>query len=237
MRLLLLILLLLAARLAPAADLLASVPRDCRQLVLVTARDWSASRGELRRYERADGETAWRRTGAACGVLLGERGLAWGLGLHAAPGRPGPSKREGDRRAPAGIFELPMAFGTGAKPRRMPYRPLAAGIEAVDDPRSRFYNQIVQRREIPRPDWRSSERMHELPDYTLGVVIAHNPRHVPGAGSCIFIHLWSAERAGTAGCTALRAEDLHALVDWLDARRHPVLMQLPEFEVPRAFPR
>lgn len=168
--------------------------------------------------------------------MLGEKGLAWGLGLHGVPRGSAPSKQEGDRRAPAGIFRLTSAFGfappAGIEWIRLPYRQITRDLEAVDDSESRFYNQIVRRTKIRTPDWKSAERMAEIPDYELGVVIAHNPRNVPRAGSCIFIHQWRGERPGTAGCTVLRAPHLLELVHWLDIAKQPLLIQLPRSEMP-----
>ncbi len=115
-------------------------------------------------------------------------------------------------------------------------------LEAIDDPRSRFYNQVVDRAEVPRPDWRSSEKMSTISVYELGLVVFHNTERLPGCGSCIFLHLQSPNNTGTAGCTALRRADLLALLLWLDPARQPVLIQapraiavrdLPEFALPR----
>lgn len=222
-----------------AAELTRAIPSACRQLVLVTAPEWGSSRGILRRFERERG-TRWREIGGPRGALLGERGLAWGLGLHEQPPKAARRKREGDRCAPAGVFRLTSAFGRQPAAQsvgtRFPYRQLVAGTEAVDDPASQFYNRIVQRGEVRMPDWKSAERMLEIADYELGVVVAHNPRNVPGAGSCIFVHEWRGERAGTAGCTVLRAPHLLDLVRWLEADKYPVLVQLPQVEIPARFP-
>ena len=212
------------------------IPTVCRQLVVVTAPEWNSSRGVLRRLERERTEAPWRVIGLDRDALLGENGLAWGLGLHSGLRRGAPRKREGDRRAPAGIFRLTSAFGSAPAARltisRFPYRQITADMEAVDDPASRFYNQIVRREQVRSPDWKSSERMAEIPDYELAVVVAHNPQNVPGAGSCIFLHQWRGERSGTAGCTVMRPPHLLELVRWLDATKHPVLIQLPRNEMP-----
>lgn len=221
---------------AGAAEIAGVIPADCRQLVLVVAAAWDAPRATLQRYSRTDAAERWRPLGIASPVMLGEHGLAWGRGLHPVPVHPARVKHEGDRCAPAGVFRLTGAFGHGALNLRIPYRRVTLGTEAVDDPASRFYNQIVQRSEVARPDWKSSEHMDTIADYELGIIVAHNPGNIPGAGSCIFIHRWKGDRAGTAGCTAVRAPELSELARWLDATRHPVLVQLPRTEIPAGFP-
>ncbi|MDR3401865.1 MAG: L,D-transpeptidase family protein [Chthoniobacter sp.] len=222
----------LAAATAYAVDLSPAIPANCRQVVLVTAHDWSASRGTLQRYERADAHTHWQTAGAPVEVLLGSRGLAWGLGLAAPVPGDGPRKIEGDQRAPAGVFELGTAFGRATREEvrwlHLPYQQLSPTTEAIDDPKSHSYNRIVDHAQIAQPDWHSSEHMGRIPDYEWGLVVAHNPQHVPRAGSCIFIHLWMEGRDGTHGCTALHRADLMELLHWLDQAKHPVLVQLPE---------
>lgn len=238
MRVSLLLLLFVLVATARAGGIAEAIPRDCRQLVLVSGTAWDSPRAVLRSYERAG--LRWREVGEARDVQVGERGLAWGLGLHEVPRAAGRRKHEGDRCAPAGVFALTTAFGRATAAQlaitRFPYRQLSADSEAVDDPASRFYNRIVQRAQVPAPDWKSSEHMAEIPDYELGVTVAHNPQNVPGAGSCIFIHQWRGERAGTAGCTVLHPPHLLELVRWLDAEKHPLLVQLPRGEFPADFP-
>jgi len=221
---------------SPAADFERTIPPGCGQMVMVTTEDWRASAATVRCFERSAPAASWVPVGRAMPALLGERGLAWGLGLHRVPRDAARHKREGDRRSPAGVFRITEAFGAAGKIAglNLPAWTLTPTLEAVDDPASRFYNRIVDRAKIAQPDWRSAERMGEMPDYALGFVVAHNPKHVSGAGSCIFLHLWNGERRGTAGCTVLRERDLTALARWLDAAREPVLMQLPLAEVPRA---
>jgi D-alanyl-D-alanine dipeptidase len=196
----------------------------------VTTPAWDSSTGSLQQWERPDSSAPWRKSGEAAPVAVGGHGLAWGLGLHEIPkGDEGPRKKEGDRRAPAGMFRLTGAFGFAPEARgKLPWQQITATTEAVDDPASQFYNRVVDRQRVDQPDWHSSEHMAAIPGYALGVVVAHNPRNIPGAGSCIFLHLWSGKRVGTAGCTVLREGDLLALVRWLDPARQPVLIQLPE---------
>jgi len=210
----------------PAAEL--TLPKKSRQAVVVIAPSWSAPAATLQRWARDSSAARWVPVGKALPVLIGERGLGWGLGLHRFASDEGPRKVEGDRRAPAGIFPLTGAFGkAGRATGRLPWRQVSPTLEAVDDPQSRYYNRIVDRARIEAPDWRSSERMAAIPDYALGVVVAHNPRNLPGAGSCIFMHLWLGQRGGTAGCTVLRESDMLELLRWLDPASGPVLVQLP----------
>jgi D-alanyl-D-alanine dipeptidase len=99
----------------------------------------------------------------------------------------------------------------------------------VDDPGSRYYNQIVDRSRISNPDWKSSEKMREIDEYVFGVVVAHNSNPaMPGAGSCIFLHAWSGPESPTVGCTAMPVERIRELVHWLDPGADPVLVQLTD---------
>jgi L,D-peptidoglycan transpeptidase YkuD (ErfK/YbiS/YcfS/YnhG family) len=206
------------------------VPKECGQVVCVTATGWNANAGTLQRWERSGGDASWTKVGGVVDVVIGKNGMGWGLGLHRVPeGADGPRKKEGDGRSPAGMFRLTGAFGFGAAAvGRLPWVAIARTTEAVDDPGSRYYNRIVDRGRVERVDWKSSEKMAEIPVYALGVVVAHNPENAPGEGSCIFVHLQGRSRTGTAGCTALREGDLRELVGWLDPKRGPVMIQLPE---------
>lgn len=212
------------------------MPSRPTQLLLVTTTAWKSVRGEAQRYEAAP-RGGWRKVGVPMPVLLGRNGLAWGLGQHTIPAGAVRVKREGDGCAPAGVFAIGNAFGfaPAAEMRglRVPYFQVTPQHEAIDDPRSRQYNRIVEGRDFRRTDWTSSEKMHAIPGYTLGLVVHHNPRRVPGAGSCIFLHAWLGERGGSAGCTLLRPADLRTVIDWLDSRCAPVLVQVPHSELPR----
>ena len=110
----------------------------------------------------------------------------------------------------------------------MPLLAITPATEAIDDPGSRYYNRIVDRRAIARPDWRSSEKMAKIRDYALCIVIGSNPSRQPGGGSCVFLHVWTGQRPGTAGCTALRYGDLLTLARWLDPSQMPILIQAPQ---------
>lgn len=208
-----------------------AIPPECRQVLLVLTPAQTAVNGRLWLLER-DGPLAnWRPAAAPLTITLGHAGLAWGEGEHTAPGLPDfPIKREGDKCSPAGVFRIPMAFGTASAQEvapwmKLPYTPLTATIIGVDDPKSRYYNQIVDNSQVPR-DWDSNEPMlrHDRA-YHWGAFIAHNPRRVPGLGSCIFLHIWGGPGSGTSGCTAMSQEDMKTVLSWLDPGREPRLVQ------------
>jgi L,D-peptidoglycan transpeptidase YkuD (ErfK/YbiS/YcfS/YnhG family) len=206
------------------------------QLLVVTTEDWNAVPGVLRRFERANAQAPWTEVSNAIPIVVGRNGLGWGSGLNEPVHLPGPIKKEGDGKSPAGIFRLGYAFGlaepTQTPSIRLPYQPLSAMIECVDDVKSVHYNSIVDRSKQDKVDWNSSEKMREIGEqYRLGVVVDHNvdPR-VAGGGSCIFIHIWKDAQTGTSGCTAMAAEQIDGLVAWLDPAAHPALVQLPRAE-------
>ena len=203
------------------------------QMVVVTTKDWAATEGVLRRFERHD--HGWQQVGISLRVVVGRSGLGWGRGLTLPPAStPEPQKREGDGRSPAGIFRLTYAFGYAApdevKEIKLPYIQCTESVECVDDTNSMYYNIIKDRHTAEKVDWKSSEKMRMSDDeYKLGVFIAHNPDPVvPGAGSCVFMHIWKEAGHPTSGCTAVSEGGIESLLGWLDPRATPVLVQLPE---------
>ena len=203
-----------------------------RQCLVVTAANWSATTGGLRAFERAPAGD-WKAVGERVPVVLGKKGLAWGVGFVRPATPDGPHKKEGDNKAPAGIFPLGPAFGYASADRahwlKLPYVALTKNTEGVDDSQSRYYNQLVDRSKITRVDWRTSEKMLRADDlYKWGVFVAHNSSAKPGAGSCIFLHIWRNSSAATAGCTAMPERNLVKLLRWLDPAARPVLIQMPQ---------
>ena len=208
------------------------LPNGHRQLLLVHATLWESSGGTLSRWTRASGADPWEPSGEPVPVRLGSAGLGWGRGLHSAAvakALPGPSKREGDRRSPAGVFTLGTAFGQKRPSEwhtpRWPWRSVGPLDRYVDDPKSPLYNtwQVAPREGAAA--WSSAERLMQ---YELGIVVEHNARPAePGAGSAIFLHTWRSAETPTTGCTAMARPSLVELLSWLDSKARPVLVQVP----------
>ncbi len=219
---------------APAA----SSWRDARQLVLVVTDGWDATTGTLQRFELRDGR--WQAVAPAAPIAVGRNGAAWGLGLHPAQAQ-GPQKQEGDGRAPAGVFTLGEAFGYAAKAdTAMPYRAMQATSYCIDVPDSPLYNRIIDTRTEGEAAAKGSTEpmrldLHNQGDirYREGLVIGHNPKATPRAGSCIFAHLWRTPGEPTAGCTAMASETMESVLAWLRPDARPVFVLLPRAEYAR----
>jgi L,D-peptidoglycan transpeptidase YkuD (ErfK/YbiS/YcfS/YnhG family) len=205
---------------------------DARQMVVVTTADWNTDHGTLRTFERAG--AGWKEVGAAAPVTVGKNGTAWGLGLH-APRHDGPVKREGDLRAPAGVFAIGEAFGYAATAATaMPYRALTATDWCVDVSGTPQYNRIVDAKVVGEKavagstePMRRDIHAHGDQRYAQGFVIEHNAQQRAGGGSCIFAHLWKSPVDATAGCTAMAPASMRRLLGWLRPQQHPVFVLLP----------
>jgi len=206
-----------------APILYAKIP-DSRQLIVVTTKNWSTSDGILQRYEKEEGK--WHRTGKSIKIKLGRNGLGWGRGLLPVPADAKIIKKEGDGKAPVGIFSLKQAFGYEPFNVKYPYRVYKETDHCVDDVHSKFYNKIVDSMKIDI-DYKSKEHMKFPKDYyKYGIVVNHNhideKGAVPGAGSCIFIHI---KKVPTAGCTVMDETEIKEIIRWLDPAKKPLLLQ------------
>ena len=211
------------------------LPAASCQLLLCLAADRDAPPGRLQRFERMPGRR-WVAAGTSVPVTLGRAGLAWGRGLH--PAMPGLQKREGDGRSPAGIFAITALFGDAApdsafaRAAKLPYLCATRDLKCIDDPASAHYNRIVD-----QSAWHSRIGCRAR---TCCAAMSVTPWGrwsgttampvVPGAGSCIFLHVWAAPGVPTAGCTAMALADMTEIAGWLDGAASPVLVQLPQAE-------
>jgi len=197
-----------------------------QQLIVIISNDFNDSLGEMRLYEKE--QQSFSTIGTSIKVNLGRNGLGWGLGQ---PGlsihQDEPHKQEGDGKAPAGIFKISKAFGYAPYlETKMPYIQADKQLICVDDIHSQDYNKILKLDPDNRPksfEW--MRRQDEL--YKIGLVIEHNREAKRGAGSCIFFHIQRSENAPTAGCSAMKEKDLETIIQWLDPKKEPLLVQIP----------
>lgn len=185
------------------------VLEEALTLVLVTTASMDTPAGRMRIYRRATRAEVWTGPGdGAENVVVGQAGLAWGLGFAEFRQAGEREKAEGDRRTPAGFYGIGGSFG---------FEP-SAGLElllepgktvCVDDIRSPHYNSISTRQKIGPAV--SAENMRAIPLYRHGLFVDYNTERQRGRGSCIFIHIWKGPGSGTAGCIAMPEARVKAL--------------------------
>jgi len=211
--------------------------RSAQQLLVVYSPGWDAPRGFVRRFERKAPGAPFQPVGERLAVALGRSGLAWRSDAGAPPPlAPGPTKREGDGRSPAGLLGLGAMWGyeKSAPPGvRIPYKQADDQMRCVDDVQSPQYGRIVAAPSGKSPPWRSAENLRMPTDhYKYLVVIDYNMKQPrSGAGSCIFLHVAPSPpgtEGPTAGCTALVESELLSLLRWIDPQRNPLILQLPQ---------
>lgn len=213
--------------------------KNSEQILIVVTKDWNAAQGNLCYYEKK--KDKWLKASNDINMGLGYSGLGWGSGLINFEKSVGPVKHEGDGRSPAGVFNLSYSFGylpiDSLSWLKYPYKQVTTNIECVDDTTSKYYNTLVDVNKIPKT-WKRSERMRGVGNhYKYGIIVEHNSNPpIPGCGSCIFIHVWEGLGKSSSGCTTLSEEEIIRLLRWLDAKKNPLLIQLPEIEYNKVKP-
>lgn len=209
----------------PISNIQTSPIQAAQQLLITVADHWDSIHGQLIALQRAGDRWSWACKPIA--VTLGKHGLQYAQGLVAWDEVS--LKKEGDWKTPVGAFTLSGAFGYAptANFTALPYCAVTEKHKAVDDPKSRYYNQIVRTDIVTEKDWQSAEDMLRQDDlYKWGIVVDFNKNPVvAGSGSCIFMHLWRDANRYTAGCTAMAESDMAFLLRWLRPVPKPVLVQ------------
>jgi len=203
-----------------------------KQLLVVVADGWDNLQGTLYGFKKRHHKWVLQFRNP---VVMGSKGLGMGDGMIPIVIDNVPIKKEGDMKSPAGIFSIGTAFGYAdhkqARWIKNPYVKATDTLICVDDMHSAYYNTLVDNNPA-KIDWKSHEDMHRPDDYyKWGLFVNHNAVNPkPGDGSCIFIHIWANDHQGTAGCTAMKEDDLLRILHWIKARKHPMLVQLPKEE-------
>jgi L,D-peptidoglycan transpeptidase YkuD (ErfK/YbiS/YcfS/YnhG family) len=184
---------------------------DGTQLVTVVVPRRSSTQGELR---------LWKKSGE-CWAAVAEPWTAWVGGRGVSP-----SKREGDRRTPAGAFGFGRTmYGVAPNPGvRYRYHRVVCGDWWVEDPRSPWYNQFRHVRCGANPPFTVvSDDMSRSPTaYRHLAVIDYNTSPVvPGRGSGIFLH--ASTGRPTLGCVSLPIPQLLRTLRWLRPSSRPTI--------------
>jgi len=141
--------------------------------------------------------------------------------LPCAIGRSGIThdKREGDGATPAGRHALLFFYLRRAAPLLAPWRPTRRDDLWCDDPRSFLYNRPLRAptRLNHEQMWRR-DRLYDV----VGVIDYNITPARRGRGSAIFFHLATDDLGPTAGCVALRPQDMARLLPRLS--RHATII-------------
>ena len=204
---------------------------NCSQLIIVQAKSWNTCEATIQWFERND-HGAWEPVDEAFEVVVGKNGMAPGRNLLPANEivTDIANKKEGDHKTPEGLFGFCFAFGY-AKEKEVsfgwPYLQVDENFVGVDDPKSFYYNCIVNKSVLQTPDWNSAEIMYR-PDglYKWGLLIDYNfGPTIPGEGSQIFLHIWRGPGQGTEGCTAMPEDKMLALLRFMDPNKNILIWQ------------
>ncbi len=232
----------------PSASTLPTLSASAQQqlqaethVVAVSTASWNATTGKLSVFTREG--AGWKRLHGPIDVNVGKKGLGWGRGVTLPPGATSaPVKKEGDGKAPAGVFRIGQALGYDAAPPsglKLPYRQITSQLHCVDDAAHKDYNRMVELGAGERGTWKSSELMRRGDEqYRLIALVDHNglledSSPQKGSGSCIFLHVRRAAGSPTVGCTSMAREELAAVLSLLPARG-ALLLQLPVKEMAEA---
>lgn len=145
-------------------------------------------------------------------IQKGMRSVSWqGIEFECQVGKNGftKDKVEGDQKTPIGRFRLLHIYYRADKIQKpyaiLPITAIHSDMGWSDDVSDPRYNTRVS-----LPHNFSHETLYRNDDlYDLIITTSHNTNPtIQGKGSAIFIHLMNYEQTPTAGCLALRKEDL-----------------------------
>ncbi|WEH42760.1 L,D-transpeptidase family protein [Streptomyces sp. AM 2-1-1] len=179
-----------------------------RQLIIAEAPEAGSTTGTLTWWERRRGR--WTRAGSAP-ARFGAGGLTEGR-----------TRRQGTGTTPAGLYDLPYAFGVRPAPAgtAYPYRRVTDRSWWCQDNGARAYNRWAE----PLPsDCGAAEAEHLIDyrtQYARALVIGFNyAKPVRGRGAGVFLHVDGA--GATAGCVSVAAGAMDRLLAWADPAARP----------------
>ena len=169
------------------------------------------SKAVLSVHEKLDG--IWTEL-ASCDAFVGKKGIG--------------KTREGDKRTPTGTFNLTTPFGIKADPgAQMPYLKVTKYHYWCADPSSKYYNKLVDEREVKRKHRSMDEYLIKYKGaYNYCMFIDYNAEGTPNKGSCIFLHC-KGKNKYTSGCIAIPENMMKQIVCWAREGTKIVIREKP----------
>ncbi|HOV27416.1 MAG TPA: stalk domain-containing protein [Pseudobacteroides sp.] len=182
------------------------------QIILVTNEKESQFKATVEAYEKTN--AGWIKSLPSMNAVIGKNGFSM-------------AKKEGDLKAPAGIFRIGTAFGMPDTPSitKLPYISTTTSDYWIDDVTSADYNKWVKYSGDPYTRWKSFEKLR-ITRYKYAFVIEYNMDPIiKGNGSAIFFHIWKGSDISTSGCTAVSESNILKLLGWLNPDKNPLIIQ------------
>ncbi|RAG80989.1 hypothetical protein DN069_35340 [Streptacidiphilus pinicola] len=162
----------------------------------------------------------WRRVLATTAARIGAHGLADGA-----------TRVQNTLTTPTGTYTITQGFGNGPAPQGtlIPYHRVTPHDWWVEDPQSPYYNTLRTAEQggfpLTAAGARGSEHLADYPvQYHNALVVDFNMHPaVPGRGAGIFLHDLSPSAGPTAGCVAVPAAVMTAILRWITPAAHPVI--------------
>ncbi|MGW6306073.1 L,D-transpeptidase family protein [Streptomyces niveus] len=188
------------------------VPADVGNATQLTTVKASGSYATVTAWTK--GASAWKAQFSTASGRVGSNG-----DTEAAP------RRQNTYTTPTGTYTMTEGFGVETGGTAMPYTIVDRTHWWVQDPESKFYNQMHTEAGADFPltesGERGSERLINYPtQYAKALVINFNRwPAVPGRGAGTFLHV--NDSGATAGCVSVPRPTMNRITGWITPAAHP----------------
>ncbi|MFC9746104.1 L,D-transpeptidase family protein [Streptomyces niveus] len=162
----------------------------------------------------AKGASGWKAQFSTASGRVGSNGVTDGA-----------TRRQNTYTTPTGTYTMTEGFGVEAGGTAMPYTVVDRTHWWVQDPESKFYNQMHTEAGADFPLTESGERGSEHlinypTQYAKALVINFNRwPAAPGRGAGIFLHINGS--GATAGCVSVPRSTMDRIMGWITPAAHP----------------
>lgn len=185
--------------------------------VITVTNAWKGSKyATVNAYEKINGQ--WNLVYSNMSSIIGKNGMEYDS-----------YRRQGTNTTPAGIYNIPLAFGWGGNPgTKMPFRIPDNNSYWNLNSGSSTYNRWIQWN--PGGDY---ERLKTERLYKYALVLDYNWSQKAGKGGAIFIHL--NPNYYTGGCVGLNEYNLVQVMRWLNPAKNPKVLICPEGDLSKYY--
>lgn len=164
--------------------------------------------------------TAWAKGSSGWKSVISDSGRVGSNGIV-----DGATRRQSTYTTPSGTYTITEGFGVESSGTSMPYTRVNSSHWWVQDPESKFYNQMHTEAGADFPLTESGERGSEHlinypTQYAKALVINFNRwPATPGRGAGIFLHVNG--KGATAGCVSVPRATMDRIMGWIKPGAHP----------------